>query len=257
MHIGVKLVRDGEADAFITMGNSGAALAVATVLFRTIPGVLRAGLTTVIPTLGGNVVLNDIGVNADSKPEWLLQFAVMGSIYAERIVGIENPRVGLLSNGEEEGKGNDLVRDAAELLKASPLVHFIGNVEPKEVLKGETDVMIADGFTGNLFIKTIEATGSMLQTIIYEEIYRSWISKIGGLLARPALRRVRPRIDPMEIGGAILLGVNGVVIIGHGRSNPLGVKNAIRQARQAVHGEVVGAIREGLAETGIAASTGK
>jgi len=246
MHAGLKMVKDGRADAFVTAGNTGAVLAIATLhTLRRIPGVMRPALSTILRIAGGSVILVDIGANADCRPEWLVQFAIMGGIYAERALNRPTPRIALLSNGEEEGKGNTLVHESAELLSKSG-VNFIGNVEPKEVLRGATDVVVMDGFSGNILIKSLEAMGSLLFDMIRGELMADARSKVGGLLSKPAFRRVYRQIDPFEIGGAPLLGVNGVVIVGHGRSNALAIKNAIRQARQAVSGQIVQAIHSGL-----------
>ncbi len=247
MHVGMNLVKAGQADAFVTCGNTGAALAIATLrTLHRIPGVLRPALTTLLTIGGRRWILADIGANADCKPEWLLQFAVMGSIYAERAMGLRAPRVALLSNGEEEGKGNLLIKDAAKLLEASSL-NYVGNVEPKEMLAGAAEVVVMDGFVGNITIKSLEAMGDLLFKLIKAELTSDLRSKLSGLLGRPAFRRVYRQVDPFEVGGAPLLGVNGVVIIGHGRSTAVAVKNAIRQARQAVAGQIIDAIREGVA----------
>ena len=249
MHVGMQLVKDGQGDAFVTVGNTGAALAIATLhTFRRIPGVHRPAVSAVLRYGGRLLTLVDVGANADCKPEWVAQFGVMGSLYAECALGVKRPVVGLLSNGEEAGKGTVLVQEAAELLRTSG-VNFIGNVEPKEILGGDVDVAVMDGFSGNVLIKTMEAFGSTMFDLIRQELMADTRSKIAGLMAKPAFRRVYHQIDPFEIGGAPLLGVNGVVIIGHGRSNGLAVKNAIRQARGAVLGHVVDAIREGLNES--------
>jgi glycerol-3-phosphate acyltransferase PlsX len=247
MHVGMRLVRDGEADAFATAGNTGAVLAVAMLhTLKRIRGVKRPALTAVFRNPSGYTIMADFGANADCRPDWLVQFGVMASLYAKLALGIPEPRVALLSNGEEEGKGNTLVHEATPLMRASAKFKYIGNVEPKEVLQGKTDVVIHDGFTGNIMGKTLEAMGSMMRQMIAEEIKASPITAMGGVLSRPAFRRVARRIDPFEIGGAPLLGVNGVVIVGHGRSNEVAIKNAIRQARQAVEGCVVESIRKGL-----------
>jgi glycerol-3-phosphate acyltransferase PlsX len=249
MHVGTALVRDGQADAFVTAGNTGAALAISTLhTLRRIKGVRRPALTAIFPNLTGWVVAADIGANADCKPEYLVQFAVMASLYAELALNIKNPRVALLSNGEEEGKGNELVKETALLMRAASKLNYVGNVEPKETLNGKTDIVIHDGFSGNIFIKSIEATASMVSSLIRQEITASPLTTIGGALARPAFKRVNKRTDPFEIGGAPLLGVDGIVIIGHGRSNDVAIKNAIRQARQAVEGNVLEAIRAGIRE---------
>lgn len=247
MHVGMQLVADKQADAFVTMGNTGAALSIATLgpLHR-IPGVKRPSLCAVVRLPKHTLVVLDIGANADSKPEWLEQFAIMGSIYAERGLGIANPRVGLLSNGEEEGKGSDLTRATTPLLVRAP-INYIGNVEPKEMLRGGADVVVMDGFVGNVFLKTMEAGTGIVVTTLRDELKRSVFTMLGAMLAKPAFNRVKKAMDPFEVGGAPLLGVNGVVIIGHGRSNAKGVKNAIRQARLAVDGQLIEQIRAGLA----------
>jgi phosphate acyltransferase len=242
MHVGLRLLRDGEADAFVTAGNTGGALAVATLhTLRRIRGVLRPALTVIFP-VANHPILLDIGANADCKPEYLLQFGQMGALYAELVMAVARPRVALLSNGEEEGKGNQLVREAAALLRESEL-NFIGNVEPKEFIQGSADVVVTDGFTGNMVIKLSEAVSSHLTQSIRREIKAGMLTALGGLLARPAFARVRQAMDPFEIGGAPLLGVNGVVIIAHGRSNAYAIKQAIRQARRAVEQGVVAAIQ--------------
>lgn len=246
MHIGMRLVASGEADAFVTAGNTGAALAIATLhTLKRIRGVYRPALSTIIALGGQSIILLDIGANTDTRPEWLAQYGVMGGLYAERALETRYPRVALVSNGEEAGKGTELVREAAELLRGAG-VNFIGNAEPKEVLGGAVDVAVMDGFTGNVMIKTMEAVGQTIFGLLRRELTADTRAKIGGLLVKPALRRAYRQLDPFEIGGAPLLGVNGVVIIAHGRSNTLAIKNAIRQARAAVNGGIVEAIRDGL-----------
>jgi glycerol-3-phosphate acyltransferase PlsX len=194
----------------------------------------------------GFTVAADIGANADCKPEFLAQFGIMASLYAELALGIPQPRVALLSNGEEAEKGNTLVKESGELMRGLTNINFIGNAEPKEVLQGGTDVVISDGFTGNIMIKSMEATASMINKLLSREIRARPLTTLGGALARPAFRRVGKSIDPVEIGGAVLLGLEGVVIVGHGRSNALAIKNAIRQARQAVESGLISAIRAGV-----------
>ncbi len=248
MHVGMGLVRDGEADGYVTAGNTGGVLAVATLhTLRRIRGVKRPVLVAILPMPAARVVALDIGANADCRPEYLLQFALMGSIYARAVLDRANPRVALLSNGEEPGKGNTLVKETYDLLAGSDL-NFIGNIEPKEAITGHADVVVSDGFTGNVFIKTIEGTAKMLTGFIRDEIKASPLTAVGGLLAKPAFGRVARQVDPFEIGGGPLLGVNGVVIIGHGRSNGRAIRNAIGQARKAVQGGVVEAIRSGVAK---------
>lgn len=243
IHIGTTLVRDGKADAFVTAGNTGATLAIATLnTLKRINGVKRPALSSLVVLNDNPMLFIDIGANSDAKPEWLLQFAIMGSTYSRTALGLANPRVGMLSNGEEEGKGNEQIHAAIPLLHSSGL-NFIGNVEPQDVLAGKVDVMVSDGFVGNIFIKTMEAFGSELFNIMRNEFKHDLRSKVGALLSKPALRRTYQQVDPFEIGGAPLLGVNGVVIIGHGRTNANGIKNAIRQARRAVEGKFIQAIQ--------------
>lgn len=246
MRVGMNLVRDGKADAFVSAGNTGGLLAVATLhSVKRIRGVKRPAVTAVLPLAKGQVTLLDVGANADCRPEYLYQFGLMGSIYTERVLGIEKPRVALLSNGEEPGKGNALVKEAYELLKASDL-NFVGNVEGKELIAAEADVVVSDGFTGNIALKTIEAVARMLNDLIRDELMSNPLTILGGLLAKPAFRRVAKKIDPFDVGGAPLLGVDGVVIGAHGRSNGWAIRNAIRQARLAVEGDIVNAIKIGL-----------
>ncbi len=247
MHVGMNLVRDGQADAFVTAGNTGAALTIATLnTLRRIPGVKRPALSAMFRLRETPVILLDAGANADSKPDWLAQFALMGHVFAQHSLNLARPRVGILSNGEEEGKGSELVRAAADLIAAMPMINFVGNVEPKDMLRGGVDVVVADGFVGNITIKSLEAATSEMGKFLRDEIMRTTRTKLGGLLARPAFKRMYEQVDPAEVGGAPLLGVNGVVIIGHGRSNEKAIKNAINQARKAVSGEIIAAIRAGL-----------
>jgi glycerol-3-phosphate acyltransferase PlsX len=248
MHVGMRLVRDGGADAFVTAGNTGAVMAIATLsTLGRIRGVKRPALTSIIRVANNRtIILLDIGANADSKPDWMVQFATMGRIYAQRALGLSNPRVAVLSNGEEDTKGNQLIRETAKLLRQAEL-DFVGNIEPKEMLQGEADVIVTDGFVGNIAIKSLEAMGAALFTVLRTEIKKDTLAMLGAFLAQRAFRRVYRQVDPFEIGGAPLLGVNGVVIVGHGRSNAKAIKNAIRQARLAVNGQVIQAIEQGIA----------
>jgi phosphate acyltransferase len=245
MHVGLDLVKKGEADAFVSAGNTGGVLAVATLhSLRRIRGVQRPALGVVFP-IEERPMLIDHGANADCRPEHLLQFGIMGSLYVERVRGVKNPRVALLSNGEEEGKGNLLVKDTIPLMAGSGL-NYVGNIEPKEFMRGLADVAVTDGFTGNLVLKTAEATASYMSDLIRRELTSGVRTSLGGLLARPAFARVRSALDPDEVGGAPLLGVNGVVIVGHGRSNAYAIKQAIGQARLAVAQGIVAAIAAGI-----------
>lgn len=248
MAVAIDLVKNGEADAFVTAGNTGAALATAYFRLGTIPGVDLPALAPVFPTATGSCIILDIGANPDCKPENLYQFAIMGSIYAEKARGIKNPRVGLVSNGEEEGKGNQLVRDTLPLIKGAGL-NFYGNVEGKEVIGGKVDVAVADGFTGNIILKISEAIAKLVTDKIKEIIKTSGpLAMLGGMLVKPALGKLKRMIDPEEEGAAPLLGVNGIVFIGHGRSSEVAIKNAIRLAKNAADANVLEAIQNGIQE---------
>ncbi len=244
MALGLDFVKRGEAQAFVTAGNTGAATATAYFRLGTLAGVERPALAPVFPTRQGSCVVLDIGANPDCKPENLLQFAIMGSVYAEKVRRVRQPRVGLLSNGEEAGKGNQLVKDTYPLLVASGL-NFIGNVEGKEVLDGSADVVVTDGFTGNIMLKTAEAVSRLIVDTIRDKIRSaSPLVQIGGALVKPTLQSLRRMLDPSEEGAAPLLGVNGLVFIGHGRSDALAIKNAVRVARQAVEAGVLASIQD-------------
>ena len=248
MHVGLSLVKEGRADAFVSAGNTGAILAVAMlrqVGLGRIPGILRPALGVIFPTKQRPMLI-DNGANADCRPEYLVQFGLMGSLYVERMLNIENPRVALISNGEEEGKGNELIKETIPLMAASGL-NYVGNIEPKQFMQGAADVGVTDGFTGNLIMKTAESIASYMSGIIRDELMASPISILGGLLTRSAFKRVRGHLNPDEVGGAPLLGVNGVVIVAHGRSNAYAIKQAIGQARRIVENQVVAAITSGIA----------
>jgi glycerol-3-phosphate acyltransferase PlsX len=220
MVVAMDLVRRREADAFFTAGNSGGALAAALFRLGRIRGIQRPAISTIFPsqTPQGYCFLLDIGANAECRPEYLLQFAIMGSIYAERVLGVPNPRVAIVSNGEEEGKGNQLVQETVPLLKASNL-NFVGNAEGKDILWGLADVVVTDGFTGNVILKVSEGVAKFLLDVLKEEITGRQVSKVGAMLAKPAFEETKRRLDYREYGGAPLLGIEGVVIIGHGRSD--------------------------------------
>ncbi len=245
---GIGMVREGRADAFVSAGNSGAVMAAALFGLGRIEGIDRPAIGTVYPMMTGKCFLIDVGANADCKPEYLVQFAVMGSAYMERVLGVDRPRIGLLSNGEEETKGNALVQGCHPLLKASHL-NFIGNVEGKDIPHGAADVVVSDGFAGNVVIKLSEGLASALFDILKKELTADFVSKLAALALKPAFRRVKRRLDYAEYGGAPLLGVNGVVIIAHGRSNPLAIKNAIRVAKLAVDQQLVETIKAGVSRT--------
>ncbi len=244
--VGIELLRKGEAEAFVSAGNSGAVMAAALFGLGRIEGVERPAIGAVFPTTDRPCFVLDVGANAECRPEYLAQFAVMGSAYAARTLGIDSPRVGLLSNGEEETKGSALVQSSFPLLKALAL-NFIGNVEGKEIPRGTVDVVVTDGFSGNVVLKVTEGVAAALLDILKKELSANLAFKLAALALMPAFRRVRRRLDYAQYGGAPLLGVNGVVIIAHGRSNALAIKNAIRVARQGIDQHLVDAIRGGLA----------
>lgn len=247
MAIGMDLVKEGKADAFVTAGNTGGALTTAYFRLGVMEGVERPGLTALVPVSGGHCVVLDIGANPDCKPEHLLQFAVMGSIYAQKTSDRPNPRIGLLSNGEEAGKGNELVKETFPLLESSSL-NFVGNIEGKELFGGEVDVAVTDGFTGNVLIKSSEAVAKLLVDELKNALMSNPRTKIGALLAKPAFKQLKQMMDPDEIGAAPLLGINGLVFVGHGRSNGQAIFSALRAARQAVQANLMQALGAAIQE---------
>jgi glycerol-3-phosphate acyltransferase PlsX len=247
MAVGVDLVKEGKADAFVTMGNTGAAAAVAFFRLGMLAGIERPALAPVFPTRKGFCIVLDIGINPDIQPRNLVEFALMGSMYAESVRGVKRPRVALLSNGEETGKGNFLVREATPLLQESGL-NFIGNVEPKEVYAGEADVVVTDGFSGNVFLKSSEAVAKLITDMIKEKILSGSLPvKLGGMLIKPAMADVRKMMNPSEEGAAPLLGVDGLVFIGHGRSDAQAVQSAVRVAAQAARAGMQELLRKEVA----------
>ena len=230
IRVGLKLVREGVAAGFVTAGNTGAAMATAKMVLGALPGVDRPALATPMPSSKGNpCVLLDVGANVDCKASNLAQFAVMGEIYARSVLKIESPRVGLLNVGEEESKGNDLTREAFPLLKALP-IRFVGNVEGRDIFSGQADVIVCDGFVGNVALKTSEGVGRFVRDVLRESLKRTVTAQVGALLSRRAFNEFRQRLDYREYGGAHLLGVRGVCIIGHGSSNDRAIFNGIRVA---------------------------
>lgn len=249
--VAMGMLRDGQVDAVVSAGNSGGVLAAALASagrVGRIPGVHRPAISTILPTLDGHVFMLDIGANTDCRPEWLLQFAIMGSAYAEHVLGISRPRVALLSNGEEKIKGSELVQETHALLERDcPDLNVVGNAEGKDITRGTADVIVSDGFTGNVAIKTAEGTASMLLQVLRREIKARPLAMLGALLAKPAFRAVASKLDYREYGGGLLLGVNGVVVIAHGRSDELAMENAVRVAVSAVDASIVHIIQQRIA----------
>jgi glycerol-3-phosphate acyltransferase PlsX len=244
--VGCRLVREGRAQAFFSAGSTGAAMAAATLVMGRIEGVQRPAIATVIPTAGPPLVMLDVGANADCKPEHLLQFGFMGAAYANVVLGVVGPRVALLNIGEEPTKGSILAQEAHQLM-AEKIPNFIGNIEGREVLAGVTDVVVTDGFTGNVALKLMEGTSKILLGQVRDAITGSPVAKTAAAVLRPALNRLRDRLDPDTYGGAPLLGVNGVCIIGHGSSRAKAVANAIRVAAQAGRGGLTDQIASAIA----------
>ncbi len=245
MRVGMELVKNGEGQAFVTAGNTGMAMYYARKTIGDIPGVNRPALCALFPVKNGKCVVLDIGANAECRPEFLLQFAQMGSIYFRIMLKRENPRVGLISNGEEEGKGNDLVRETYPILKGS-LPNFVGNIEGKELFSGQVDVAVTDGFTGNVLLKSTEAVAKMIVELLRENLMRSFRTKIGALLAKPAFNSLKKMLDPAEIGAAPLLGIDGLVFVGHGRSDSKAVVSSIAVAKEAVEAGLLESLRKDM-----------
>ena len=241
------LVASGQAAAAVSAGNSGATVAAGLLRVKRIAGISRPAIGTLFPTRSGQAFMLDVGANSDSKPEWLAQFAIMGDIYARSMLGIKEPRVGLLSNGEEAEKGSELVRSARPLLETLPL-RFIGNVEGKDIFRGRVDVVVTDGFTGNIALKMAEGVGEFLFASLSRAARSSRVATIGGALLKPKLQPLRDTMDYRKTGGALLLGVAGEVVIAHGRSDAEAIVNAIRVAAEAVARDVSGSITKALSQ---------
>jgi glycerol-3-phosphate acyltransferase PlsX len=237
--------KEGKAQGWISAGNSGAILAAALFIQGRVRGVERPAIGSVVPTRGGLAYFLDVGANVDSKPDYLVQFAQMGSVYAQEMLGRRQARVALLSNGEEQGKGDERVREVHQRLKASQL-NFVGNVEGKDIFAGKADVIVADGFVGNVAVKMAEATADFLFRTLRDELSSSLPGKLGGLLIRPRVQRLRSRLDWREFGGAPLVGIEGVAVVAHGRSDARAIKNAIRVARDAVAHDLTAKIEQAV-----------
>jgi glycerol-3-phosphate acyltransferase PlsX len=242
-----KLVAEGKADAFVTMGNTGAAMAASLFYLKRIDGVLRPAISTSFPTIENFCIIADVGANVDSKPENLLQFAIMASLYCEKVLGIKKPRIGVASIGEEDTKGNELSLAAFELIKKTDL-NFIGNIEGKDVPRGKADVIICDGFVGNLLLKFGEGIAEMMLKLIKKGFKKHPIAWASLPFLWTALKDMRKKVDYNEFGGAPLLGVNGICLIGHGRSEAIAVKNAVLAAATAAERNLINAIKETIAK---------
>jgi len=247
MSVAIRLVRDGRASAFVTAGNSGAAMVAAKLLLGAIPGVDRPALAASVPRRDHRTLIIDAGANVDCRSEHLEQFAIMGHFYAEEVMGVHRPRVGLLSIGEERGKGDKVTVEAFELIERTGL-NFVGNVEGRDVYSGTVDVVVCDGFVGNVVLKTSEGLGEMIYHLLQDHARRSPVSAIGLLIAKGALRALKRKADYAEVGGAPLLGVGGPCLVGHGRSNPKAIRNALRTAHTFGSHDVVGKITAKIAQ---------
>jgi glycerol-3-phosphate acyltransferase PlsX len=248
MRVGLKMVREGRAGGFVTAGNTGAAMATAKMVLGSLAGVDRPALAAVMPTTTGSpCVLLDVGANVDCDPENLVQFAVMGHMYARNVLRIANPRIGLLSIGEEDSKGNSLTRDTLPLLRAMPGLNFIGNVEGRDLYNGRVDVVVCDGFVGNVALKTSEGLAKLVNSSLRESLKSTVTSQVGALLSQQAFKAFKKRLDYTEYGGAPLLGVRGVCIVGHGSSNERAIMNGIRVAAEFAQAEVNSGIETALA----------
>ena len=231
MGVGLTMLRDGQGDAFISAGSTGALLTGATLITKRIRGIRRAAMAPVMPTTTGRCVLIDCGANAECTPEYLLQFAYLGSFYASRVLGIEKPRVGLLNIGVEEEKGTDLQRQTLQLLERQTRLHFIGNIEAKEAVKGGCDVLVTDGFSGNVMLKTIEGVGSFAGSALKNIFKKNLLTKLAAAMVLPGLNDFKAQLDPNKVGGTAFIGISKAVIKAHGSSNEEAIENAIGQAR--------------------------
>ncbi len=245
MAVGMNLVKSGKAHAFVTAGNTGMAMYFGIKTFGMIPGVDRPCLVAVFPVEGGKSVIADIGANAEVRPEFLVQFGQMASVYSHLMLNVGEPKVGLIANGEEEGKGNELIKTAGPMMQ-SAVPNFVGNIEGKELFGGKVDVAITDGFTGNVLLKSVEAVARLILTTLKEELMSSTRTKVGALLAKPAFNKVRKMLDPSEIGSAPLLGLDGLVFIGHGRSDAKAIVSAIEQAVNAVESNLLEKLKKSI-----------
>ena len=255
IRVAAEAVRDGRADALFSAGHTGAAVMAAHAAFGLLPGVDRPALATIIPTRRSPAVLLDAGATVGCRAAHLVHFAIMGSAYARVALGVESPRVALLSIGEEETKGNDLIREAHQMLKSAP-VHFIGNVEGRHVYAGDADVIVCDGFTGNVTLKLSEGLVETVEALLHDELAATFGGRVGYVLSRQAFRRFRRRVDYSEYGGAPLVGLNGLCVVGHGRSSAKAVANAVTMAVRAVNEDLIGRLSRDLARCALPVSAG-
>lgn len=259
INVAMNLVKQGRADAVVSAGHSGAAMAAALLRLGRLRGIDRPAIGTVLPTLiaDKSVLILDVGANVDCRPKFLEQFAVMGSIYSELVLGIATPKVGLLNIGEEASKGNELALRTHQLLEQNPRISFVGNAEGRDVLSGHFDVIVCDGFVGNVLLKFAEAVGEVLLQILREELPQGWRGRIGTALLKPNLRRIKQRVDHAEHGGGLLLGVAGICIISHGSSQAPSIFNAIRLAKESVDHQVLNRIQAQYQKTEATATDGE
>lgn len=256
MKVAFEMIKRGEAQAVVSAGNSGAMMAIGMLVIGTLPQVTRPAILAIVPGTSKGTIIIDAGANVDCKPRQLLQFGIIGSVYAERGLGIVNPRVGVLSNGEEDSKGNELTRAASELLDSAP-INYVGYVEGRDFFSGKVDVIVCDGFTGNVALKTMEGVASFAGEILKSGFEKSWLSRLGYVLTRQSLRHAYRKLDYAEYGGARLLGLDGVAIVAHGGSTALAIKNAIRVASESVSQNVNGHISSALESMAQAATENK
>ena len=256
MKVAFEMIKRGEAQAVVSAGNSGAMMAIGMLVIGTLPQVTRPAILAIVPGTSKGTIIIDAGANVDCKPRQLLQFGIIGSVYAERGLGIVNPRVGVLSNGEEDSKGNELTRAASELLDSAP-INYVGYVEGRDFFSGKVDVIVCDGFTGNVALKTMEGVASFASEILKSGFEKSWLSRLGYLLTRQSLRHAYRKLDYAEYGGARLLGLDGIAIVAHGGSTALAIKNAIRVASESVSQNVNGHISSALESMAQAATENK
>ncbi|MEA5595812.1 phosphate acyltransferase PlsX [Rivularia sp. UHCC 0363] len=254
INVAMNLVKQGQADAVISAGHSGAAMAAALLRLGRLPGIDRPAIGAVFPTMVASkqVLILDVGANVDCRPQFLEQFAVLGSAYSQYVLGVTQPKVGLLNIGEEECKGNDVAIRAYQMISENPDITFVGNAEGRDVLSGDFDVIVCDGFVGNVLLKFAEAVGDILLQIIREELPQGLRGQLGCSILKPNLKRLKQRIDHAEHGGGLLLGVNGICVIGHGSSQAPSIFNAIRLAKEAVDNQVLQRIHsQNLSEKGV------